>query len=196
MVDDARLRRQDVGGAGRIAGAERDDARRQGFRDERQPAGPEHGERAHAEEGTGIRHDAHRHLRGRAIGRRRRDGRRRKVGAEAKRHPRHLDGDPSIVMTRAPQRVDEARQVGLRAAHEGVGIRRGVGAKTMERGGSLQSVGQGTLAADHVDGEGIGQRVGARRGRTLPAAEEAERIEIESGRRTGAEHQGDRHREA
>ena len=99
------------------------------------------------------------------------------------RHARHVDRHAGIVVPRAPERIDQARQIGLRAADEGRGIGGRIGLQALKGRRILDGLLQIVVFAADDDIEGVRQGIRAGSGRRVTAAAEpAEEVERE-GRR-------------
>ena len=123
IIDDARLGGEDVGGAGRVSRLDLHHPRRKLARRIGQAC--PRVEDVHIPEGElrpRICDDLDGHESPRPVAGRGPDRRLRARRLQDHRHARHVDRHAGIVVPRAPERIDQARQIGLRAADEGRGI--------------------------------------------------------------------------
>ncbi len=180
-IHDAGLGGANVGRGRRIARLEADDALRQlGFR-EFHAERVDNADRAKLEQGAGVDLDDDRG--GRAIAISLRGAREGRDVARSDRQACAVDRDRhrGVVIACAPERIDDRREIALRASRKGFAIGRGVLAQAVERGSVPRRALERAVVACDLDGQRIGNARPGNRRRRIVRAEEPKEIKSLSG---------------
>jgi hypothetical protein len=179
IIDEAGIRCPQIGGAGRIAGPELQDAGGQFIRAERAPGLLLDGsDGAQLELRPGLGRDGDRNEVAVAVGIGRAGGSAFRDAPDLERNARDRHDDARIVVAGTPEGVDQGREIGLDTLDERLAVGRRILAELVERRGFLQG-GLDAIVAPDLELDLIGQCGG--RGFRLVGAEQAEEVERPCG---------------